>query len=142
MESYRDQLDNLARLFGSARRAAEFLAVSHSQLRSWLDVAVPTEKNLRRIVDGAAVVKALRAKGLDDIQILTELSSIWPELDGRPAELVRAGAAADVLAAVAARYTPAAPVEDPAKVPELVDALLALAAAATASAAALSRGAA
>jgi hypothetical protein len=142
MDSFRDQLRALVELFGSARRAADFLGASPSQLRSWLDTAVPSDRNLRKIVDGVAVIDGLRRQGLDDAQLLTMITSIWPELRARPVDLVREGSSAEVLAAVAARYEPAAAPEEPAMIPELVDALLALAAAATSSATMLSRGAA
>lgn len=143
VESFRDQLRSLVALFGSNRRAAEFLGVSHSQLPAWLAKAVPSDRTLQRIVDGAAAVKALQNKGLDDDQILTELNSTWPELGSRrPAELARSGAASDVVTAVALRYAAAEPAAPPATARELAETLQALAVAAAASAAALARGAA
>jgi hypothetical protein len=138
--SYRDQLQDLVALFGSNRRAADFLGVSHSQLPTWRDGSTPSDKNLQRIADGAAIVRLLRDNGLDDAQILTALNSIWPELDGRPVELVRSGAGRAVLAAAAGRYSATDPVVQSATAPDLVEALRALAAAAAASAAALSEG--
>ena len=125
-------------LFGSNRRAAEFVGVSHSQLPGWLAKAVPSNRSLQRIVDSAAVIQGLRDYGLDDDQILTELNSIWAELEGRrPATLVRIGAASDVIAAAAVRYAGADSAALPATAPELAEALRVLAAAAAASAAAL-----
>ena len=130
-------------LFGSNRRTAEFLGVSHSQLPVWVAKAVPSAKNLQRIVDATAVVRALRDKALDDDQILTELASTWPELGGRrPAELVRSDAVNDVLAAAAVRYGAAESAALSASGPELAETLRALAVAAAASAAVLTGSAA
>jgi hypothetical protein len=102
-ESFQDQLADLVDLFGSNRRAAQFVGVTHSSFPTWLAGAVPSARTLQRIVDGSAVVKRLREHGLNNHQLVTELHSLWSELNARPAELVRAGAATAVLEAIAAR---------------------------------------
>lgn len=130
-QSFQAQLAELARLFGSNRRAAEFIGLTHSRFPAWMAGELPSAKSLERIVDGAAVVTHLRDRRLSDAEILTELHSLWPELNARPSELVRAGGAATVLEAIATRYpTPALPVETD----DLAAALRVLAQAAAASA--------
>ncbi len=138
--SYREHLAALVRLFGSARRAADFIGVSHSQVTAWIRGSAPREKSVRQIADATAVVSHLRAHGLDDVEIVTTLNTTWPELEGRPGDLVREGKAADVVAAITVRYAPHARQLVAPGEPGLVDALLALAAAAQASAAALGQG--
>lgn len=133
-KSFQAQLAELARLFGSNRRAAEFIGLTHSRFPAWMGGELPSERSLERIVDGAAVVKELRDRRLTDAEILTELHSLWSELNARPAELVRAGGAATVIEAIATRYaTP----QMPDATDELAAALRLLAQAAAASADAL-----
>jgi hypothetical protein len=139
-QGYPAQLHDLVRLFGSERRAAEFVGVSHSQVAGWMRGGGAREGSVRRIADAGGVVKALRDQGLDDTAVITAVNTNWPELGGRPGDLVRVGRAAEVLAAIELRY--AAPEENDVREaePSLVEALLALAVAAEASAAALNRG--
>lgn len=99
------------------------------------------ETSVRHIADAASVVDALRERVLDDAAVVTAVNTSWSELgSARPAELVPAGRAADVLVAVEQRYPVAEQPDGTDAEPSLVDALLALAAAAQASATALSRG--
>ena len=141
-ESFQTQLEDLVRLFGSNRRAAEFLGLTHSRFPAWLAGDLPSARSLQRIVDGASVIEQLRAHGLSAPELMTQLHSLWPELSARPVDLVRTDAARAVLDAVTLRYGAAATLqanpEGPA--PDLAAALQALAAAAAASAAALIRG--
>ena len=141
-ESFRELLTDLVAVFGSNRRVADFLGVSHTQIPSWAAGALPAKRNLERITDGAAVVRLMRAAGLDNEQVVTELHALWPELGARPADLVSAGGAVSVREAISSRY-PGRPdrthVETHA---DLAVALRALALAAASSAEALARGAA
>jgi hypothetical protein len=139
-DTYASQLRELVALFGSQRRVATFAGLGHSQVSRWISGGRARESSVRQIADAAGVVDALRTRGLNGPAVVTAVNTIWPELDGaRPTELVAAGRAADVLAAVDRRYSFAKQPNEPDAGPPLVDALLALAAAARASAAALSR---
>ena len=85
------------------------------------------------------MVDAMRAHGLSNPEIRTELHSLWPELNGRPEALVAAGESERVLDTIPARFGDRLPAQ-PAELPtDLVAALRTLAAAAIASADALAR---
>ncbi len=135
-------LADLIAVFGSNRRVADFLGVSHSQVPSWVAGALPAKRNLERISDGAAVLRSMRARGLDNEQVVTELHAVWAELDGRPADLVSSGAATSVLKAIAERYPERPDLVDSNARADLAAALRALASAAASSADALAHGAA
>jgi hypothetical protein len=137
-DSFQDQLVDLVAVFGSNRRAAEFIGLTHSRVPAWIAGEVPSANSLERIVDGASVIKQLRTHGLGNRAIVTELHSMWPELGARPVELVQAGEVPAVLDAITARYGVPTPFASPA---DLAAALQALAQAASASAVALAQGA-
>jgi len=69
-QGYPAQLQELVRLFGSERRAAEFFGVSHSQVAGWMRGG-GARGSVRRIADAGGVVKALRDQGLDDTAVIT-----------------------------------------------------------------------
>lgn len=135
--SIQDQLSRLAFVFGSDRKAAEFIGVSHTQFSAWRSGAAPRDRGRARIADGASVVDRLRAHGLSEHELITELRSSWPDLNARPAELVAMGESAAVLQAIDAKYGRPSLLSAIEVAPDLVTALRTLAAAAAASAEAL-----
>jgi transcriptional regulator with XRE-family HTH domain len=136
--TFRDQLVELEAVVGSRRQVARLLGVHHGRISAWLGGSRPRAAALRRIADAAAVVEALAARGGSSPDaIVSLLEAPWDELNGvRPSELIAAGRAAEVTAAVrrsaASRGGRKLNVER-----ELVDALMTLATAARASAEAL-----
>jgi len=139
--SLADQLGVLVEALGSDRQAAAFVGMSHTQLGAWRGGASPSRRSLTRIADGVAVVEALRAHGLRQAEIRAELYSLWPELTDRPAALVAAGKTRRILDVIPERFGDRQPALLDASPADLVAALRTLAAAAVASADALSRAA-
>jgi transcriptional regulator with XRE-family HTH domain len=136
--TFRDQLVELEAVVGSRRQVARLLGVHHGRISAWLGSSRPRAAALRRIADAAAAVEALAARGGSSPDaIVSLLEAPWDELNGaRPSELIAAGRAAEVTAAVRrsarSRGGRKLSVEH-----ELVDALITLASAARASADAL-----
>jgi hypothetical protein len=136
-----DQLDVLVAVLGSERTAAEFIGVSHSQFGAWRRGASPSMRSLSRIADGVAVINRLRAFGHGDVEVRSELYSLWSNLHERPAVLVAGGDAKAVLAAISARFGDSAVAKPVDSLVDLVATLRALAAAAAESADALTKAA-
>ncbi len=137
--TFRDQLVELEAVVGSRRQVARLLGVHHGRISAWLASARPRAAAVRRIADAAAVVDALAARGGSSPDaIVSLLEAPWAELNGaRPSELIAAGQAAEVLAAVRGSASSGGDEAALNVERELADALMTLAKAARASATAL-----
>lgn len=135
------QLRDLADLLGSQRQVGKLLGVSHSQVARWIKGGPARSPSIRRIADAFSVVDALRRReGGDASAAVVALMSPWQELDyRRPADLIAADRAGDVLRLLRAQTLEwtADNASSVAWNADLVSALNALAAAASATADAL-----
>jgi uncharacterized protein (DUF2384 family) len=135
--SHVQQLDGLIAALGSQGAVARLLATESSRLSEWRRAGVtPRPATVQRIADAAAAVNVLQGRAGGDVNALRSLlETPLPELGGsRPSELIGSGRGAEIVMALAA---PEPAVDREAAERDLVEALVALAVAARASAQAL-----